>query len=151
MYSIYIWGSRVRQHLRSLVPIMNEYWWLWCQMIFRNLVGLKLPDVCLTHEEKPHPGNLSWPQIQPRPTAWWARMLPPVPQLWTWGFVSNKALLTCISQTRHLNSMWYTSTRGAFYCLQFFVICLPSLLLNDWGLIQKRWWQYLSLLFYYWL
>ena len=29
------------------------------QMIFGELVGLKLPDICLTSEEKPHPGNLS--------------------------------------------------------------------------------------------
>ena len=39
------------------------------QMIFGNLVGLKLPDICLTGEEKPHPGNLSRPGIEPGPAA----------------------------------------------------------------------------------
>ena len=38
------------------------------QMIFGDLVGLKLPDICLTGEEKPrrqpHPGNLSRPGIK---------------------------------------------------------------------------------------
>ena len=24
-----IWGFTVRQHLRSLAPVMNGYWWLW--------------------------------------------------------------------------------------------------------------------------
>ena len=57
------------------------------QMIFGDLVGLKLPDICLTGEEKipkkPHPGNLSDPGIEPGPSAWQARMLLPVPQRWT--------------------------------------------------------------------
>ena len=38
------------------------------QMIFGDLVGLKLPDIRLTGEEnpeKPHPGNLSRPAIEP--------------------------------------------------------------------------------------
>ena len=39
------------------------------QMIFGDLVGLKFPDICLTGEEKPHPGNLSRPGIEPRPAA----------------------------------------------------------------------------------
>ena len=50
------------------------------QMIFGDLVGLKFPDICLTGEEKPHPGDLSRPGIESEPTAWQARMLPPVPQ-----------------------------------------------------------------------
>ena len=53
-------------------------------MIFGNLGGLKLPDICLIGEEKPrkipHPGNLSRPGIEPGPAAWQARMLPPGPQ-----------------------------------------------------------------------
>ena len=57
------------------------------QMIFGDLVGLKLPDIRLTGEEKPwkkpHPGNLSRPEIEPGPAAWQARMLPLVPQQWT--------------------------------------------------------------------
>ena len=44
------------------------------QMIFGDLVGLKLPDIRLTAEEKPqkkkpHPGNLSQPGIEPGPAA----------------------------------------------------------------------------------
>ena len=42
------------------------------QMIFGDLVGLKLPDICLTREEnpeKPHPGNLSRRGIEPGPAA----------------------------------------------------------------------------------
>ena len=48
------------------------------QMIFGDLVGLKLPDIRLTGEEnpqkkkkrkKPHPGNLSRPGIKPGPAA----------------------------------------------------------------------------------
>ena len=42
------------------------------QMIFGDLVGLKLPDIRLKGEgntEKPHPGNLSQPGIEPGPAA----------------------------------------------------------------------------------
>ena len=43
------------------------------QMIFGDLVGLKLPAIRLTGEEKPrnkpHPGNLSYPGIEPGPAA----------------------------------------------------------------------------------
>ena len=43
------------------------------QMIVGDLVGLKLPDIRLTGEEKPrknlHPGNLSRPGIEPGPAA----------------------------------------------------------------------------------
>ena len=44
------------------------------QMIFGDLVGLKLPDICLTDEEKPqkkkpHPGSLSQLGIEPGPAA----------------------------------------------------------------------------------
>ena len=41
------------------------------QMIFGDLGGLKLPDICLTGEEKPrkkpHPANFSRPGIEPGP------------------------------------------------------------------------------------
>ena len=57
------------------------------QMIFAELVYLKLPGICLTDEEKhrkkSHPGNLSRPRIEPGPAAWQERMLPPAPQRWT--------------------------------------------------------------------
>ena len=49
------------------------------QMIFVDLVGLKFPDICLTGEGKPHPGNLS----ERGPAACQAGMLPPVPRRWT--------------------------------------------------------------------
>ena len=66
----YISGCRARQHLRSMAPIMNDNDG---QMIFGDLVGLKLPDICLTGKEKlrkqPHPGNLSRPGIEPGPAA----------------------------------------------------------------------------------
>ena len=39
------------------------------QMIFGALGGLKFPDIRLTGEEKPHPGNLSRPGIEPGPAA----------------------------------------------------------------------------------
>ena len=43
------------------------------RMIFGDLVGLKLPDIRLTGEEKPrkkpHPGSLSRPGIEPGPAA----------------------------------------------------------------------------------
>ena len=49
---MYIGGFRAHQHLRSLAPemIMDDYDG---QMMFRDLVGLKLPDIRLTDEEKP--------------------------------------------------------------------------------------------------
>ena len=47
---MYISGFRTCQHLRSLAPVMNDDDG---QMIFGDLVGLKLPDICLTGEEKP--------------------------------------------------------------------------------------------------
>ena len=39
------------------------------KMIFGDLVGLKLPDICLIGEEIPHPGNLSRPGFEPGPAA----------------------------------------------------------------------------------
>ena len=42
------------------------------QMIFGELGGLELPEICLTSEEKPrkpHPGNVSRPGIEPGPVA----------------------------------------------------------------------------------
>ena len=53
------------------------------QMIFGDLESLKFPDICLTGEEKPHPGNLSRLGIEPGPAARQARMLPLSPQRWT--------------------------------------------------------------------
>ena len=50
---MYIWGFRAHQYLRSLAPIMNDYGWLWWPDDIRGPWGLKLPDICLTGEEKP--------------------------------------------------------------------------------------------------
>ena len=47
---MYISGFRARQHLRSLAPVINDNDG---QMIFGDLGGLKLPDICLMGEEKP--------------------------------------------------------------------------------------------------
>ena len=47
-------GFRARQHLRLMAPVMNdEDDDNDDQMILGNLGGLKLPDICLTGEEKP--------------------------------------------------------------------------------------------------
>ena len=57
---MYIWRFRARQHLRSLVPVMkmtdddNDG-----QMIFGDLGGLKIPNICLTGEETPPPKKTS--------------------------------------------------------------------------------------------
>ena len=57
------------------------------QMIFRDLVGLKLPDFCFTGEEKPRkktsPRKLVPTGNQTRARWWQARMLQPAPQRWT--------------------------------------------------------------------
>ena len=79
---MYIWGFRARQHLKLLAPVMNDWWWWWPNDI-RGPWGLKFPDIYLTGEKKPYPGNLSQPGIEPRPTACQACVLPPVPQRWT--------------------------------------------------------------------
>ena len=46
----------------------------------RNHGSPKLPDICLTGEEKPHPGNLYQPGIEPGSSARQARTLPPAPR-----------------------------------------------------------------------
>ena len=56
------------------------------QMIFGNLWGLNLPDICLTGQEKLEKTSLR--KLVPTrdrtgPAARQARMLPPVPQRWT--------------------------------------------------------------------
>ena len=94
------------------------------QMIFGELVGLKLPDICLTSEEKPrqnpHPGNLTRPWIEPGPAAWQARMLPPALQRWT-------ILIIVMVIFQH----------GKFRCLfscgiiKWLIICFPFLGVNE--------------------
>ena len=50
---MYIWGFRARHHLRSIASVINDYGWLWWPNYIRGPCGLKLPDICLTGEEKP--------------------------------------------------------------------------------------------------
>ena len=77
---------RERQHLRSLAPVMNEYGWWWPNDI-RGPWGPKASRHLSYRwgktSKKPHPGNLSWPGIEPGPAVWQAHMLPPGPQRWT--------------------------------------------------------------------
>ena len=56
------------------------------QMIFGDLGGLKLPDICLTGEEKPR--KTSPRKLVPTRDRTQARMLPPGTQRWTsdWHF-----------------------------------------------------------------
>ena len=121
---MYIWGFRACQHLSSLVPVMNDYGWEWLPNDIRGPWGLKLPDICITGEEKtpknPHPGNLSRPGIEPGPTAWQARMLPPVPQRctlrsWRWNLILCTLTVTLHVGFRKLGRHWpsgYTSAVG---------------------------------------
>ena len=63
------------------------------QMIFFDLVGLKFLDICLTGEEKTHPGNLSQPGIEPGPAAWKAR------KRWTiryYNFIKTRGLVVSV-------------------------------------------------------
>ena len=78
------------------------------QMIFGDLVGLKLPDIRFTGEEKPrkkpHPGNLSRPGCEPGPAGWHARMLPLVPQWWTVTWWTKRGLGRFFSRLLPLSS-----------------------------------------------
>ena len=53
---------RACQYLRSLAPIMNDFWWWW-PMISRDGRGLRFPDICLTVEKKPQKNihQENWP------------------------------------------------------------------------------------------
>ena len=67
--------TRQYEHERRYTPVTHpsiQTTRIWTddyedEMIFGNLVGLKFPDTCLIGEEKPHPGNLSRPGIEPEP------------------------------------------------------------------------------------
>ena len=85
---------RQHEHKRRYTPFTYSFMltrWIWKddydgQMIFRNLRGLKLPDICLTSEEKPWKTSLRKPVstgYRPEPSVWQACMLPPAPQQWT--------------------------------------------------------------------
>ena len=79
------WGASTSQVIGARNEmIMDDYDG---QMMFGDLMGLKLPDIRLTDDEKPrkkpYPANLSRPGIEPGPAAWQARILPLAPQRWT--------------------------------------------------------------------
>ena len=71
---------RTRLHLRSLVPVMNDFLWLWWPMISGDGWSLSFPDICLTVEEKFRKklqlGKLTRPGIEPGRARWEATMLP---------------------------------------------------------------------------
>ena len=46
-------GFMAHQHLRSLAPVMNSIDDYDGQMLFGDLVGVKLPDFCIIGDEKP--------------------------------------------------------------------------------------------------
>ena len=66
---------------------MNMKGWLWWPNDIRGPYGPKA-SWQLSYKwgktpRKPHPGNLSRPGIEPGPTAWEKRLLPPAPQRWS--------------------------------------------------------------------
>ena len=67
---MYIGGFRARQHLRSLALVMNDFF-----MISRDGWGLSLTCIFLLVEEKPQPGKLTLPGIEPGPARWEAKIL----------------------------------------------------------------------------
>ena len=73
-------GFRVHLQRRLLVPVWNDFLWLWCPMISGDQRDQSFPDIHLTVEEKPwkklQPGKLTWPGIEHGPAAWEVKMLP---------------------------------------------------------------------------
>ena len=98
------------------------------QMIFGDLVGLKFPDICLTDEEKPHPGNLSRPEIEPRPATWQAHMLPLAPQRWTKSMI--KVIKSDLVWFHGSSQPWlpHTALLVLFYAWGWpdFLICISN-------------------------
>ena len=80
------------------------------QMIFGDL-GLKLPDIYLTGEEKPRKSHTQETctdrGIEPRPAAWQGRMLPPAPQWWTFSAYSNIKHLPAVTWWRIIRNVKY--------------------------------------------
>ena len=86
---------RQHEHKRRYTPLTHPLLltsWIWKddydgQVIFGDLVGFKLPVICLTDEKKPRKNltqeTFSRAGIEPGPAACQARMLPPAPQRWT--------------------------------------------------------------------
>ena len=54
---------------------MKWFWWLWWLIISGDGWCLSFPDICVTVEEKPQVGKLTWPGIEPGPARWEVPML----------------------------------------------------------------------------
>ena len=145
-------GPPTRQHEHEslytpFMPPFIETRWIWKddydgQMIFGDLEGLKLPDICLTGEKKlrkkSHPGNLSRPGIEPGTAAWQARMLPPVPQRWRYvdlkenNFILDRGLnrvssfTGCCSNHWTIQDKYRTMTEFPFYSYSFTAELCPN-------------------------
>ena len=104
---MYISGFRACLHLRSLAPLMNDD--NDGQMIFGDLAGLKLSDICLTWEEKtpknltqetfPYRGSNPGPPRDKRACYHLlhsaepeADMLPSEPARWYYNFISHLSI-----------------------------------------------------------
>ena len=74
------------KHTLSHPNKVNMDWWWWWPNDIRGPWGPKV-SWHLSYRwgktpKKPHPENLSRPEIEPGPAAWQARMLPLAPQRW---------------------------------------------------------------------
>ena len=81
------WKTIHTKHTPIHTNKANMEWWLWWP---NDIWGPSGPKVsrhlsCRWGKtpKKPHPGNLSWPGIEPGPTSWQACMLALAPQWWT--------------------------------------------------------------------
>ena len=97
-------------------------WWIITgdndgQMIFGDLGCLNFPDICLKSEEKPQKTSsrkLVRPGIEPGPATWQARMLPPVPQRWTYQLENWSDCLMSHIKVRSYITTW---TCSGEYCV----------------------------------
>ena len=80
------WKTIHTKHTSIHTKKANMKRWLRCPNDIRGPCGLKFSRHFVLqvrkNPEKPHPGNLSRPGIEPGPGAWQARMLPLAPQRW---------------------------------------------------------------------
>ena len=102
-WNVYVYLKFKGASTSQVIGARNEWWWMiMMAKWYSGTLGPKLPDICLTGEEKPrekpHPGNLSRPGIEPGPAAWQARMLPLAPQRldvagWIWTKLGIRTVL----------------------------------------------------------
>ena len=113
-------------------------------MIFGDLVGLTFPGICLTGEEKPRRKliqEMSRPGTEPGPATRQARMLPPLPQLWTIiinrYYYPNRFINSCASVT---NIQSRTKANIEKNIPKLLNVCrFPSFRINDTGNYCKSW------------